>query len=488
MDFGGGSVEPFRILCPACSTKLVVRQPELVGRTVPCPKCRSAIHVVRTGEVAWNPGNVGAMEGGSASGASPKGAPSANGVPSGGATGRRVNTVNSEAITKADPGDWDIDQLDQALEKLSHVGGEIGEHGAQDPKFQESVSQEGVLQKRVSETTQADKKLAQEVRFDREVGEMMPAGAWQSASASARRQWLILGVVAASGCLVVFLGFWAFMKSVGSRVDGVQKGGGVAQVLEGEKEPRIEQPAGSGSDSATTPAEKLEPEVAAKPEDEPKEPVTPSEAVPMTNDDPKGDTVPIVDGAANVDAASKVDGVPNVELESKGDVGVEQGDALPDIFKEFLPVFDRSSQAGWTDLGKEGDRTIDQEISLENALEVFRDEYYPSAIALPSWQERSERRVERVRSPAMPLIQRLEWFNRLSGHAISLDWFLMQLTDAGVGVDVALEGEGKSFGELLDQICQGVGCETSDVGNGFLMVRPKAERLTQRLSADGTTS
>jgi hypothetical protein len=64
----------------------------------------------------------------------------------------------------------------------------------------------------------------------------------------------------------------------------------------------------------------------------------------------------------------------------------------------------------------------------------------------------------------------------------------MQLTDAGVGVDVALEGEGKTFGELLDQICQGVGCETSDVGNGFLMVRPKAQRLTQRLAADGTTS
>lgn len=52
------NVEPFRILCPACSTKLVVRQAELVGRTVPCPKCKSAIHVVRTGEVAWNPGNV----------------------------------------------------------------------------------------------------------------------------------------------------------------------------------------------------------------------------------------------------------------------------------------------------------------------------------------------------------------------------------------------------------------------------------------------
>ena len=53
-------MDPFRIVCPACSTKLVVRQPELVGRTVPCPKCKNAIHVVRAGQVAWNPGTVAA--------------------------------------------------------------------------------------------------------------------------------------------------------------------------------------------------------------------------------------------------------------------------------------------------------------------------------------------------------------------------------------------------------------------------------------------
>lgn len=501
MDFGGGNVEPFRILCPTCSTKLVVRQAELVGRTVPCPKCKSAIHVVRTGEVAWNPGNVGAIEGGSASGVPSKGSTSANGVPVGGSTGRRVNTVNSEAITKADPGDWDIDQLDQALGKLSHVGGEFGEHGSQDPRSQEAGSQDSILQSRVPEANVAEKKFAEDARLDREIGEMMPAGAWQSASASARRQWLILGVVAASGCLVVFLGFWAFMKSVGSRVAGVQRGGGALEVRQGENEPKVDPQLGSGSDPVAAPVEKLEPGVSPKPEVElangaefVRDPAVDTESIPMTTDDSKGDTVPVVDtvpsveSVPNVQVTPNVDLVPSVDLESTGGMAGEQGDGLPDIFKEFLPVFDRSSQAGWTDLGKEGDRTIDQEISLENALEVFREEYHPAAITLPSWQERSERRVERLRSPAMPLIQRLEWLNRLSGHAISLDWFSMQLTDAGVGVEVALEGEGKTFGELLDQICQEVGCELSDVGEGFLVVRPKAERLTQRPAADGTTS
>ena len=454
MDFGGGNVEPFRILCPTCSTKLVVRQAELVGRTVPCPKCKSAIHVVRTGEVAWNPGNVGAIEGGSGSGVPSKGSSSANGVPVGGSTGRRVNTVNSEAITKADPGDWDIDQLDQALGKLSHGGGEFGEHGSQDPRSQEAGSQDSILQSRVPEANVAEKKFAEDARLDREIGEMMPAGAWQSASASARRQWLILGVVAASGCLVVFLGFWAFMKSVGSRVAGVQRGGGALEVRQGENEPKVDPQLGSGSDPVAAPVEKLEPGVSPKPEVElangpefVKEPEVDTESIPMTTDNSKGDTVPVVDtvpsveSVPNVQVTPNVDLVPSVDLESTGGMAGEQGDGLPDIFKEFLPVFDRSSQAGWTDLGKEGDRTIDQEISLENALEVFREEYHPAAITLPSWQERSERRVERLQSPAMPLIQRLEWLNRLSGHAISLDWFSMQLTDAGVGGEVALEGE-----------------------------------------------
>ncbi len=165
----------------------------------------------------------------------------------------------------------------------------------------------------------------------------------------------------------------------------------------------------------------------------------------------------------------------------------EAGEGLPEIFKEFMPVFDRSSQAGWTDLGKEGDRTIDQEISLENAQDIFRDEYHPPGISLPSFEDRMARVVVKLDSPPMPLLERLEWFNRLSGHAVGVDWMMMRMVEGGMDRPVGLQSQGGTLGEVLGQISDGVGATVENLGEGFFVLSPKPERLTARLAADGST-
>jgi len=438
-------MEPFRILCPTCSTKLVVRQAELVGRTVPCPKCKSAIHVVRTGELPWNPGNV-----------------SAQGVERVGKE-RHVGTVNSEAITKADAGDWDIDQLDRALGNLA------------------SQETEGVEQGAVLEASVRDREvLGGELEGSYIDGvydvasQVIPPSAWQSRSASVRRQWLILGLVGLSGCLLAFLGFMAFLKTLGGKTAVRQTVPVVHQPGPVEVQPgAVEVPPG---------AVEVQPgRVEVQP--------GPVEVQPGAVEVQPG---PVVhQPGSEVDQAGVKDVLQGGESQEVGERVQEEvreeAEGLPEIFREFMPVFDRSSQAGWTDLGKEGDRTIDQEISLENAQDVFRDEYHPPGIPLPSFEDRMGRGVLRVESPPMPLLERLEWFNRLAGHAVGVDWMMMRMVEGGMDRPVGLQYQGGALGEVLGQISESVGATVEELGEGFYVLSPRPERLTAKLAADGST-
>ena len=38
-------MDPFRLACPHCSSKIVVRHEQLLGQTLPCPKCKDPISV-----------------------------------------------------------------------------------------------------------------------------------------------------------------------------------------------------------------------------------------------------------------------------------------------------------------------------------------------------------------------------------------------------------------------------------------------------------
>ena len=184
-------MDPFRIVCPACSTKLVVRQPELVGRTVPCPKCKNAIHVVRAGQVAWNPGTVAAGDLSSSESSEPKKAnPPAN--PPAKAPQKPTSSVNSEAITKADPGDWDLEAFESALAEQNAPSGDLAQGGF----FRDSSADTSPSRKKETEPF-AIQPLDPP---SSSVGSTtVPAAAWQSPQAKTRRQLLTLIVVGISG-------------------------------------------------------------------------------------------------------------------------------------------------------------------------------------------------------------------------------------------------------------------------------------------------
>jgi hypothetical protein len=197
-------------------------------------------------------------------------------------------------------------------------------------------------------------------------------------------------------------------------------------------------------------------------------------APPPENSIPEKDPTQI--GIPPIDQPPAIDQTPPID------------EPLPSIFKDFLPIFDRSSQPGWSDLGKEGDKTIDQELSIENSEVAFSREYYPQPIPLPNWTERSERKFGRIRTPEMTLLSFVHWLNRITGHAISVDWFLFNLSDVGLDTPFKLESEGTSGEEILKQFTAQIGAQVDIDPQGFVFIRPLAEKLSNKLKPDGTTS
>lgn len=479
-------MDPFRIVCPACSTKLVVRQPELVGRTVPCPKCKNAIHVVRAGQVAWNPGTVAAGDLSSSESSEPKKAnPPAN--PPAKAPQKPTSSVNSEAITKADPGDWDLEAFESALAEQNAPSGDLAQGGF----FRDSSADTSPSRKKETEPF-AIQPLDPP---SSSVGSTnVPAAAWQSPQAKTRRQLLTLIVVGISGCVLAALAFVAFLNYVKSNRDQpkIQNNPPAAAIQPAD--PNLQKAQAPKPDEPANPQE-----IARQPELE-KPPELTIEAAPGVNKiepmvpaDPKEPTAAQAPGLKfNPPAPPPENSIPEKDPTQIGIPPIDQpppiDEPLPSIFKDFLPIFDRSSQPGWSDLGKEGDKTIDQELSIENSEVAFSREYYPQPIPLPNWTERSERKFGRIRTPEMTLLSFVHWLNQITGHAISIDWFLFNLSDVGLDTPFKLESEGTSGEEILKQFTAQIGAQVDIDPQGFVFIRPLAEKLSNKLKPDGTTS
>ncbi|MFM7518739.1 MAG: hypothetical protein ACKO3V_17525 [Pirellula sp.] len=451
----------------------MVRQPELVGRTVPCPKCKNAIHVVRPGEVAWNPGTVGTTQ--APAGTDPKKTPVQPQPPR-----RPASTVNSEAITKADPGDWNLEELETALASQAPTTNEAGE----EVFFREVGNEPATARRKESEP------FSIQPLDPTESAKSTTPATWQSPQAKARRQLLTLFVVGLSGCLLAGLAFIGFLNFYGKPNRDKQQANPVVEpqpvepikpVEQGDPKKPAELIAEAESNGQLGQVAPVADPSGLPPENTQAAAVEPANEQPLNMEPDNTKNEP----SQNTQVIDAMPNKPAEASDSPADQAIDED--LPPIFKDFLPIFDRSSQPGWSDLGKIGDKTIDQELSIENADVIFSQEYYPQPIALPGWAERAQRKLGRIRTKPMSLPRFVQWINRVSGHAISIDWFLFNLSDIPLDQPYAFESEGTTVGGILDEFKTKIGAEVDVDAKGFLVLRPSAEKLSTKLKPDGST-
>ena len=508
-----------------------MRHPQLVGQTLPCPRCQSNILVVAPppGEGAANPpipplvGNpqptatqkpssndrpVQAKSGNAtgkgtpatSASAKPESAPKSNAQPKGPiakpAPTHRGPIVNSDAITKVDAADWDLGDLQSQLAQSNQTGdpanpsGPLGGGlGGELPDFTATeqtsdlpfvpVFNDGIDAVRTHEGLSDSNKPAG----------LSPA-TWESQNSQARRQLLLLSAIGITGCLLAVLGFLAFIKFFGKSTESpiaAVKPGGIAapnldpaanpaignkkpnegavglpsqdQVQDNEKEQEKENK-GAAGDATTNTSETAN--------------NNPGVASEMKNAK-IGDDAKIGDGGKGTIVAGNTE-VPAAES-ATGPVD----ENLPDIFKDFQKMFDRSSQGQWDDVGK-GDRTLDSELAIENADVLLKDEYYPAAIDIPVWTERAKRKLAKVQTKPMSLPRAIDWINQMTGAGVSLDWFLLNVARIDLAEEsIVFSGEDQTVGGLLETLCQAKGLELIFDDDGFPYLRPNDLLVNEQL-------
>lgn len=513
-------MEPFRLVCPQCSSKVIVRHAQMIGQTLPCPKCRGPIQV----EAPAQPPPP--LEAKPSESLKETTTPLRSNV--------RPSTINSGAITKVDPADWDLGNLEAGLGEPS--AGAPG-NASELPDFSEvealpipslnsptpsatatttATSTASQAAGRDAATTATGPVNASSVGGAPPIPGAVPGvtpGKLRQQQAQSRRQLILLGTVGMTGCLLAVLAFLAFLQSFGkgttkspvAQKNPVESDGNPGKPEDG-KAPDADVPNGppglnqgalvQPSTEAEGTAEKTTGDVAETPsaqelqanalaDDENKsapDGSVPNATVPPASANPVADGGLFPGGLTLGPDGNNVGAGPTADADTKAPVD----EALPSVFREFEQMFNRSSQANWDDVGR-SNRSIDSELSIENAEVLLKDEIFPDPIAVPRWEERSERTLASVKTRPMNLIQAVHWLNKTGGLGISLDWFQLNLSGFDWERTVSFEGENRTLGSILEQLANEYGLETTSYSEGFVHLRPKAEGLRSQLRIDGST-
>jgi hypothetical protein len=489
----------------------VVRHAQMIGQTLPCPRCQGPVHVAPPlpGD---QPSAAAGPSVGPISGQTQPSAKADSNPPTIAARSpafHRPTTVHSDAITKVDPADWDLGQIEAGLAATTGLAADRLDEPL--PDFSEI--DEAALDSQFSSPGYEASQTTESSEPRQTIESAKPPGlaphSWQNQQAKERRQLLLLGTVGVSGCLLAVLGFFAFLQIFG-KAKTTEPGA-------------LANPGAVADPSLTAPAT---PNVATSSESPIADANAPDPSSNLTLGNASSDSNPAApaDNASNLtspigtDTASATNAPPNGEpektnpttmapalfslsdpanpsVEGAGTLAPKTAaptdeppieEELPEIFQEFRNMFDRSSQNGWDDVGK-GERILDNELTLENAEVTFKEEFFPPAIDVPNWADRSERKFAAIRSQPMNLFQAVDWLNKLGGIGISVDWFSLNLSSIDGNEPIVLQGENISLGQLLNQLCEAKGLEPVEYAGSFLFLRPKKDRMSGRLRSDGST-
>lgn len=439
-------LQPFRIACPNCASRLVVRHAHLVGQTLPCPQCKQPLLVNVPSDPLFP-------------------APVPDSIPN-----LRVPhspAVNSEAITQADPEQWKDQPLGTA-------------------PFQPSPPQE---REATSRETSSPISSAP-VRDALPTPSQRTPQTWESSSAVARRNMLLVTAIAASGLLLAGLAFVAFIRSYGRSNDRLANN----PVTVNENAPAEKETAETNQEivpdqrpDQVDPLPNPNPNPNETNESQAKDEV---DTPPPASPDPTSSNDPVKDlldpsAASPLFPPGETDPPPapaNAPDAPPANAGLE--DKLPSVFEDFQRWIDAPSRGKWDDIGK-SDRKIEGEISLENTEIIFREEYYPNAIPIPAWQERSQRSISKVKTQPMPLLRCIDWFSKITNAGISADWLELNLAGVDFQESIVLEGENLTVGELLDQLCSERQLALVVDPSGFPRIRPSEERLASLIGPNG---
>ncbi len=457
MSLFGAALEPFRLACPHCSSKVVVRHAQLLGKVLPCPKCKESIVVP-----SESPAPSAA-----------KGPSGAKGVPSGAAP-QQVNVpiVNSAAITKVGDPDWDELLANESFATPADVEQDAN------VRFHTTVeSNRNVVP--MPSPFQATSKPLVESPLEKQAA--------KAREAAKRRQWIILGSIGAAGSLVAIGLFVAFINMVGSKdKDLIAKDDPVLKPL---KEPApVDVPNGeaSGDNQAKptvpdpTKPEMAQPDKTGETEDKEKtnDEAGPAE-IPSDISMPSSETNPS-DTTPDTNKGATENPKPNPSTMEKPPEDANTLEAPSSIMSELDKWFQRDTMPA----PKLEDKDIISELDIQNEEIPKGHEFHPLPQAVPSWSEKAKLPITSFKVANTTMLRTIDLFGRMTGVGITVDWQSCRIAGVDLTKPIQFDEQNKSIDELMIGLLDRHGLTWSVDAQGLPVVSASGESLKAKLPTD----
>ncbi|MEQ1826938.1 MAG: hypothetical protein ABL921_13370 [Pirellula sp.] len=434
-----------------------MRHQQLLGQTLPCPKCKGPISVPTSAPISSTPEPI------PHSTTKPVGAGAVE-------TRKRPNqpVVNSAAITKAGDPDWDdlfasenfsvpVDPDAEPIARFRPVEGT--------PASVENVPQGPPL-------------------APRSAGAPIRKNSRQSQKASKRRQVLVLTAIASTGSLLAIVCFVMFVQWVGSQGDSEKATKNPTLPL-ANANPKLPTEPNTTADMTIPPPVPNQEDLGSV---EPTDPLAPTivdnnptvvdpiiangptstNLPPSTPDKPSGiASAPAVASAPISPAPSSI---PNLDLE------------LADIFAQdiFKPILNPNQKKDVTF----GANPSGDDLDVQNATVDIRSVYHPPSKVVPNWEDRSKLPINSFKMNETSLLRCIDWFSRTTGVGITLDWQSCRAAGIDVSKKLQMNVQRKTVAELIAQVVTENGLEWTLDKQGLPVIRAPRAAIEAQLPRD----
>lgn len=484
-------MQEFTVVCTTCQSRIKVRNPNLIGQIVPCPKCSSMVLIENNNRIVLSP---------------------------------QGDAANSQTETKEAlgplPNIKDADKSDgnQTRGRFRADAG-IGTN---------ATPSSGLGPNTTSNAVTSQSSSANAVAKEQDLPESSPSmdalvrNDWVSAKAKARRQILLVFFLSFSSCIVAVLLFVLFLRNWGDKpTDTLAKNTDVKQptVAEPAPENKVPESLGVGDNQANLNSGTVGIPSSDSPAQDPETPENPkaidagAEKEATSNSDeattkPPGDDVampptPNVEAGSenspqdisdkvaepNVTPANEVapDKLANNDKTEGADTGATNAAAkdapapLPESLRKLATIFDPSLEMR---LGEVPGSRVQAGLSTPDVAAlpiVSSTKLHPPAAPPQDVAKRLSEELAGIEIQERPLSEVLELWSQLSGVGIEIRWNELAAVNVEATDLVSVRMGRTNFQDLLTGVLSPLGLEFVPLDKSLVRIAPLEAKVSELL-------
>jgi hypothetical protein len=452
-------LQEFTVVCTTCQSRIKVRNPNLIGQIVPCPKCSSMVLIENNNRIVLSP---------------------------------HGDAANSQTETKEALGP--LPKLNEAAAQGDNKRGRFRADGSK-ANGSEQTDGKGSASPQPSESSSvstAATAVANEAESRDHSGNLadLTRNDWVSAKAKVRRQILLVFFLSLSSCVVTVLLFVLFIRSWGEKTKDTLAQNPIPNqpTLEEVKPPETPPAAlpddSSGENAIEVPAERTE--VESTPVDKPTESETelaskPDAEMAITPPDANPnplENLPSVAPPINNDDNQEA---KNTDSSSTTDKTKETAPELPESLRKLATVFDPSLEMR---LGELPGSRLQAGLSTPDiaALPVLSTaKLHPPAAPPQDVAKKLSEEIAGIEIQERPLAEVLELWSQLSGVGIEIRWSEIAAVNVEPTQPISVRLGRTSYQDLLTGLIGPLGLEFVSLDKSLVRVAPQEVKVNELL-------